>query len=229
MEIGEVFDGLHELDCPRCHCQIGVVRYPTIKESRANWEDLPFEEQEVTENLERRQIEFDGLCLKRSDQLPEIKAEDFALTWDVSGGNSIIRHNDRIVFVEPSVFEGYERFKEVITILKDRYGPALKGVHLTRSAYHELCGDKLWAGNLMESFHADSFGDDHGLMLGSSEFGSPADLQNLPEDPAIRPLLLSNGIPRHLWPEGFISEQQAIDLIKKFHEQPPPGHIEMAR
>ncbi len=50
----------------------------------------------------------------------------------------------------------------------------------------------------------------------SSSAIAPADLQNLPEDPAIRPMLLINEIPRHLWPEGVISNQQASDLIKKY-------------
>ena len=44
----------------------------------------------------------------------------------------------------------------------------------------------------------------------------PTDLQNLPEDPAIRPMLISNGVPRHLWPEGWISEAQAAELIRRY-------------
>jgi len=41
------------------------------------------------------------------------------------------------------------------------------------------------------------------------------DLQNLPEDPAIRASLISNGVPRHLWPEGTISLDQAAELIRR--------------
>lgn len=39
------------------------------------------------------------------------------------------------------------------------------------------------------------------------------DLQNLPEDPVIRPMLISHGVPRHLWPQGFITMEQAKALI----------------
>lgn len=53
----------------------------------------------------------------------------------------------------------------------------------------------------------------------SSSATAPADLQNLPEDPAIRPMLLINEIPHHLWPEGVISNQQASDLIKEYGRQ----------
>ena len=42
------------------------------------------------------------------------------------------------------------------------------------------------------------------------------DLQNLPEDPVIRPMLISNGVPRHLWPEGWISLAQAAELIRRY-------------
>ena len=44
----------------------------------------------------------------------------------------------------------------------------------------------------------------------------PWDLQNLPEDPVIRPMLISNGVPRHLWPEGTITGEQADELIRKY-------------
>jgi hypothetical protein len=40
------------------------------------------------------------------------------------------------------------------------------------------------------------------------------DLQNLPEDPVIRPMLIVHGVPRHPWPDGFISEAQARTLIE---------------
>ena len=47
------------------------------------------------------------------------------------------------------------------------------------------------------------------------------DLQNLPEDPAIRPMLISNGVPRHLWPDGWISGKQAEELVRKYGVQCP--------
>lgn len=160
MEVGEVFHDLHEVDCPHCHSRIGVVPYPTIKEARANWESLRPEEKSQVKIIERGQREFDRLCLKTPDQLPEVTAPNFALTWDVLDGNTVLKHEDRVLFIEPSFFEGYDRFEEVVTILKDRYGAALKGVHLTQSAYEMLCGDKIWAVDLLKRFHANSFADD---------------------------------------------------------------------
>ena len=41
------------------------------------------------------------------------------------------------------------------------------------------------------------------------------DLQRLPEDPAIRPMLIGAGVPRQYWPDGFISAAQADELIKQ--------------
>jgi guanosine-3',5'-bis(diphosphate) 3'-pyrophosphohydrolase len=59
---------------------------------------------------------------------------------------------------------------------------------------------------------------------GANQPGSPAqkmpkqlhDLQNLPEDPVIRPMLIGNGVPRHLWPEGTITLDQAVELIRRY-------------
>jgi DNA-directed RNA polymerase subunit RPC12/RpoP len=39
-EVLESFAELAERACPRCHEKIAVVMYPTIAESRANWQDL---------------------------------------------------------------------------------------------------------------------------------------------------------------------------------------------
>ena len=41
------------------------------------------------------------------------------------------------------------------------------------------------------------------------------DLQNLPEDPVIRPMLIGN-VPRHLWPQGVIRLDQAVELIRRY-------------
>lgn len=42
------------------------------------------------------------------------------------------------------------------------------------------------------------------------------DLQNLPEDPAIRPMLISHGVPRNFWPQGDITAAQAEELIRQY-------------
>lgn len=42
------------------------------------------------------------------------------------------------------------------------------------------------------------------------------DLQNLPEDPAIRPMLISHCVPRDMWPQGYITAAQAEELIRQY-------------
>ena len=64
----------------------------------------------------------------------------------------------------------------------------------------------------------------HDVLVGTANQGVMAqrmprqlyDLQNLPEDPVIRPMLISNGVPRHLWPDGWISLDQAAELIRRY-------------
>lgn len=158
LEIGEVYDTLHELDCPQCHIRMGCVPHPTIEEARANWANLPDDEKRQVELLEKMIDEFDRVCLKTPEQLPDITEADFVLVWDAEEGNTVIKHQGQPVFVEPIIFEGFERYEVVVGILKSRYGDALKGVHPTRAAYETLCGDKLGAGNLMKTFHYGAFG-----------------------------------------------------------------------
>lgn len=40
------------------------------------------------------------------------------------------------------------------------------------------------------------------------------DLERLEEDPVIRPMLVGAGVPRHLWPEGPITNEVALALIQ---------------
>lgn len=158
LEVGEVFEVLHELNCPQCDTRMGYVPHPTLKQARANFENLPDDEKLQVKYLESMIDEFDRVCLKSPEQLPEITESNFSLIWDEEDRYSVIKHEGRKIFVEPIIFQDYERFDTVVRILKDRYGDALKGVHPTPAAYATLCGDKLGAGSVMNDYHAKLFG-----------------------------------------------------------------------
>lgn len=72
----------------------------------------------------------------------------------------------------------------------------------------ELVAQHLWSPALTEESKS----------LPPSAMGT-TDLQNLPEDPAIRPLLTCNGVPRHLWPNSPITSAQATELIDRHGHQ----------
>ena len=146
----ESFADLSEYACPRCGEKIAVVMYPSIAESRANWKDLDPADQAYIEAIESRQREFASRSLKTPDQLPDIHEPAFVLLWDDDGsdksdGDTVIRLGDRVIWREPSVYEGYWRFDEIAKILRTRYGAALQDLEPTRRSELDLYGDKLSA------------------------------------------------------------------------------------
>ncbi len=54
-------------------------------------------------------------------------------------------HGDTIIFREPVIYEGYERFVEVARILRGRYGAALRDLVPTERSETYLYGDRLSA------------------------------------------------------------------------------------
>lgn len=146
----EAFTDLAEYACPRCGEKIAVVMYPTIAESRANWNDLDRTDQAYVGLVESRRREFAARSLRTPDQLPDIHADAFVLLWDddgsdKSGGDTVVRFADRVIWREPSVYEGYWRFDEIAKILRTRYGAALQDLEPTRRSELYLYGDKLSA------------------------------------------------------------------------------------
>jgi hypothetical protein len=106
---------------------LAIVSYPTIAESEANLDKLSDEEKASL--AERKQVlaEVDKTSLKSPDELPDLTGSGIVLTWDFRedrDGQSWtdIRHGERILWSERAVYEGAERFVEVVDILKRRYG-----------------------------------------------------------------------------------------------------------
>jgi hypothetical protein len=128
LQPGEMFDALYEAECPTCSTVLAVVSYPTIAESLANWKTLSAAERcevEVVENFNKR---FETLALRKPDQLPELEGDPLILEWDFDrddGNATVIRHGSVEVWREPALWEGYERFCEVLDILVARYGRRL--------------------------------------------------------------------------------------------------------
>jgi len=127
----EHYDELMDSSCPVCKWpdapMLAIVSYPTIAESEANLDKLSDEEKASL--AERKQVlaEVDKTSLKSPDELPDLTGSGIVLTWDFRedrDGQSWtdIRHGERILWSERAVYEGAERFVEVVDILKRRYG-----------------------------------------------------------------------------------------------------------
>lgn len=159
LEFGEEFDQLIELDCPSCHTKVTFVMYPTLADSRANWDRLSDAEKAQVESLENARANFVAASLKTPQQLPEIAEPSFSLAWDIDGEGEItlLRLGDRVIFSEPAMYEGFERFEKVARILKQRYGAALRDLVPTPGSETYLYGDSLTASGQVTRFRQTLF------------------------------------------------------------------------
>jgi hypothetical protein len=136
---GEVFDALFEADCPRCGGRVTTVTFPTLAESRANWDTLSRADKLTVELVEAHLDGFERRKLSRPDQLPDLHGEDIESR---DGGDRIIRFGDLVVWREPAFYEGYERFVEVAGILAQKYGSRLQDLVPSRASELYLYGDR---------------------------------------------------------------------------------------
>ena len=131
--------------CPTCEECITVVLHPTIEESRANWDKVSEWDRKNIETAEAFHAEFARRKLREPSQLPDIAETSFVLHWDIADHGShketLIKHADNIIFAEPALYEGYERFIEVAEILRSRYGAALRDLISTKGSELYLYGD----------------------------------------------------------------------------------------
>ncbi len=151
---GEVTGEYFELQCPRCSEVVTIVMNPTIEEALANWDKLSEADRHQVEAIEKQRDDFEANMMTESSILPEIWADSFTLSWDFDqaglGSTTLIKHGDTVIFEEPVIYEGYERFIEVAEILRARYGPALRDLIPTEASKTYLYGDRLGSPGTVE-------------------------------------------------------------------------------
>jgi hypothetical protein len=131
--------------CPVCEECITVVLHPTFEEARANWDKVSEWDRKNIKAAEAFQAEFKRRKLREPAQLPDIAEPSFTLSWDFvdegSHRETLIKCGEKIIFAEPALWEGYERFVEVAEILRARYGAALCDLMPTAVSELYLYGD----------------------------------------------------------------------------------------
>ena len=154
---GELFNELFELDCPSCSESVTFVPYPTTVESRANWDLLSDRERAQVKRVETHLTKFETMSLKTTEQLPDITAPAFSLIWDYVDNMTMLRHGETVIFSEPALYEGYERFEEVALILKERYGTALTDLVPSQASWFYLYGDAISSSSRLQKFRRITF------------------------------------------------------------------------
>ena len=134
---------------PRCAWpdapMLAIVSYPTLEESEAHIDSLT--ESEKASLARRKQFlgRFEGGKLKSPSDLPDGQLPRIVLSWDFDEDKqaTVIKHEDRIIWSEAAVWEGAERFVEVVGILKEKYGRRLYDVVPTDASGLYLYADRL--------------------------------------------------------------------------------------
>lgn len=74
-------------------------------------------------------------------QLPDLEGDALTLTWDQIGAETVITHGDRVVWRERTGWEVYDRFAEIVEILRHKYGSRLVDLAPTERSLYALYGD----------------------------------------------------------------------------------------
>lgn len=150
-------EALADSRCPKCsdHPMLAIVSYPTHEETEANFDELSADEKESHARRKQFLGEVERTSLKTPDELPDLTGAEITLLWDFWKDDdgtdwTVIRHNDRVVWSERAVYEGAERFVEVVGILKQRYGKRLVDLVPTPVSGTYLYGDRSSSGEMVK-------------------------------------------------------------------------------
>ncbi len=104
----------------------------------------------VIDNLEKYGLRKP--LLESASQLPDIAGDhELIFVWDQLEWDSVIRYGEFIVWREWTGFEVYDRFEEILAILKQKYGKRLIDVAPTLRSLYCLYGDRFQASAHVES------------------------------------------------------------------------------
>jgi hypothetical protein len=71
---------------------------------------------------------------------------------------TIILYGDRVLFSEPALWEGYERFEEICKIVRDKYGKNVTDLVPTSASEMYLYGDVLSSPDFVNNVRRKVFG-----------------------------------------------------------------------
>lgn len=145
---------LFDIYCPSCGAKRGFLAFPTHEEVRAAAAAGDPRAIEALPDLDEREEFLDrahDAHLTDESELPDLEGEHFELIWDFEPGAddedsiTVIRHGDRELWREVAYWEGGDRFADVFTNLRRRYGQRLIGLEATDRSQPYLGGDHFTA------------------------------------------------------------------------------------
>jgi hypothetical protein len=170
----EDYRALYDISCPNCDRMLFIVAYPTHEETR---EAASAGNREAKQNLvvvahrEAFLARAEEHKLTAADELPDLEGDELVIDWDFEepakdeerkDSWTVLRQGDRVIWREVAFYEGYERFGEVLEILRSRYGPSLIDLRPTERSGNYLYGDVLSSGSTVRSLRASLRARDRG-------------------------------------------------------------------
>ena len=136
-----------ECRCPRCSRLLLTVEYTaSLDEMMSNWNTLESAIKGAILSRPERMERIEVDKLKSPSELPELKSGpnffSFVLTWhpDPEVSYSIL-HGNRLVWIQPAVWEGHAEFLRIAEILRVRYGHSIVDLRPTPEARGFLIGN----------------------------------------------------------------------------------------
>lgn len=156
----EIYEMLEDCHCPGEHGfldrpMLAILQFPTLKEYRENWDNLPEHEKDYVEAIEISLDRFNQGKLKSYDQLPDLESSVLDLIWDEEINETLIRCGNQILWREPVRYEALWRFEEVVALLKEKYGTRLRDLEPTHDSWMNLYGDKSWIAGSIDRIRRD--------------------------------------------------------------------------
>ena len=147
----ELYEELMDSSCRQCDeaPMLAIVSYPTLEEMEANFDKLSPAEQQSLKKRKAFLKRLDAEELKPDSPLPDLPGDTLVLFWDWErddsndSGLTVIRHGATVLWREPCVWEGYDRYFDVLAILKQRYGSRLHDLIPTTGTHTYLYGDAI--------------------------------------------------------------------------------------
>lgn len=95
----EYYSELMDCSCPACDSRsapmLAIVSYPTVEESKANWDKLSASEKEEVNARTRFQSKCEASRLESAAQLPDLEGSSLTLTWDFESRAIAVRTGER--------------------------------------------------------------------------------------------------------------------------------------
>jgi len=146
----EFFNELFDLRCPQCDVMILIVSYPTIDETKAEaarGNPQAIDDMAQVERIEDFQQRLEREQLRGAEQLPELDGHrlefvwDFDSTEDEANARTVISLDGRVIWNEPAIWEGADRFLAVKALLKEKYGQQFASLTPSELSRLYLYGD----------------------------------------------------------------------------------------